>query len=140
MRACPGIALQPAVAQADWEGVFTPVLVPAVGFCNQDCNVCGEVCPTGALQPFTMEEKPALQMGLAEIDRDLCLSWRRGGEYRHCLVCDEVCPYGAATAVQRGRRLRPVVIADKCTGCGQCENRCPATPVRAIKVFRREEG
>jgi len=33
------------------------------GFCNYDCTVCGDVCPTGALKPLTVEEKRQTQMG-----------------------------------------------------------------------------
>jgi len=28
-----------------------------VEYCNYDCTKCGEVCPTGAILPLTVEDK-----------------------------------------------------------------------------------
>jgi len=138
MRACPTAGLQPASVEAGWEGVFTPILVPRVGWCEQQCKACGQVCPTGALQPFSVEEKSHVRLGLATVYRDKCLAWRLGSEYRRCLVCSEVCSYGAVEGWQVDGELRPVVVADHCTGCGQCENKCPVGPAAAIVVYRSE--
>jgi ferredoxin len=138
MRACPTGGLQPAVAQAGFDGVFTPVLIPTVGWCEKTCKTCGEVCPTGALQPFTVEEKPQIKLGLATVHQDRCLSWRKGNQYRLCVVCNEVCQYQAVEARQVQGETRPVVVVDKCTGCGICENKCPIKPGSAIEVFRAE--
>lgn len=139
MRACPTGGLQPAVTEAGWDGVFTPILVPTVGWCEQHCNACGEVCPSGALQSFTIEEKSDIKLGLATINRNKCLSWRPGNEYRYCLVCDEVCSYDAVEIREIDGELRPVVVADKCTGCGICENKCPIKPGSAIVVSRSDD-
>lgn len=138
MRACPTGGLQPAVAQAGFDGVFSPVLIPTVGWCEKSCTTCGEVCPTGALVPFREEEKPAIKLGLATVHHDRCLSWRQGAEYRRCLICAEVCPYASAVARQVEGEVRPVVIADLCTGCGLCENKCPIKPGSAIEVYRSD--
>ncbi len=40
-----------------------PKLYFSKGFCNYDCTICGEVCPTGAILPLTKEEKNHTQMG-----------------------------------------------------------------------------
>ncbi len=141
MRACPTGGLQPAITQAGLDGAFTPVLVPAIGFCEQQCNACSQVCPTGALRPHTVEEKSRIKLGLAVIDRDRCLSWQKGSEYLLCLVCVEHCSYQAVVARKHRGQLRPFVLSDVCVGCGQCEFNCPAgqpagTP-SAITVSRR---
>ncbi len=140
MRACPTGGLQPALGQAGWDGVFTPVLIPQIGFCEQECNVCSRVCPTGALRLHTIEEKNDIKLGLATINPDTCLPWQRGEEYRLCLVCVEHCPYQAVVAEMHEGQLRPFMRLDKCVGCGQCEHVCPVgnqESAPAITVSRR---
>jgi len=140
MRACPTGGLQPAVTQAGLDGAFTPVLVPAVGFCEQECNACSQVCPTGALRPHTIQQKSQIKIGLAAIDRDRCLSWQKGNEYLLCLVCVEHCSYQAVVAREDEGQMRPFVLPDVCVGCGQCEFGCPVaeegTAPAAITVSR----
>ncbi len=136
MRACPTGGLQPVIHQAEFDGLYTPVLIPQIGFCEQNCNACGQVCPSGALQPFTIAEKSDIRLGSAEINTDTCLSWQRGEDYRLCLICAEHCPYGAIdTPIIDGQR-RPVVNPAKCVGCGECEHFCPTAPRRSITVSR----
>ncbi|MGQ9729997.1 MAG: 4Fe-4S binding protein [Candidatus Zipacnadales bacterium] len=136
MKACITGGLQPAIAEAGWDGVFTPVLKPKVGWCERKCTACGEVCPTGALRPFLADEKPHIRIGLATIDRSKCLAWRPGKLYKLCLVCDEQCSYKAVHWFSDNGVKRPVVDADICTGCGICEAKCPVQPEAAITVSR----
>ncbi|MBM3501207.1 MAG: 4Fe-4S binding protein [Armatimonadetes bacterium] len=138
MKACVTGGLQPAVAEADWDGVFTPVLKPKIGWCERACTACGEVCPTSALRPFTAEEKTDIKIGLATIDANKCLAWQKGKYYKLCLVCDEQCSYDAVKWIEEGGVKRPVVDADVCTGCGICEAKCPVQPEAAIVVNRSE--
>lgn len=138
MKACITGGLQPAVAEAGWDGIFTPVLKPKVGWCERNCTACGDVCPTGALIPFTVEEKTEIKIGLATIHPGKCLSWQRGDHYKLCLVCDEHCSYDAIQWIEDEGVKRPVVDADRCTGCGICEAKCPVQPEAAIVVDRRE--
>jgi len=131
MKACPTNGLQPALTEGGLEGFWTPILVPRVGYCSQHCILCGQVCPTDAIQPFTEQEKNCLFIGRAAIDRSQCLVWAQDKE---CLVCDEVCSYRALYwKVVDGRR-RPFVEEVKCTGCGECENKCPIQPHAAIRI------
>lgn len=140
MRACPTGGLQPAISQAEFDGLYTPVLIPQVGFCEQNCNACGQVCPSGALQPFTIEEKSDIWLGRAEINNDICLAWQRGDDYRLCLICAEHCPYLAIdNPLYEGQR-RPFMDPAKCVGCGECEHFCPTRPDRSIVVSRLPSG
>lgn len=141
MKACVTGGIQPAVVEAGFDGLFTPILVPKIGHCEQSCTTCGDVCPSGALARFQVSEKPGIHIGLASVDQNQCLSWRRGNQYRLCLVCDEHCPYDAIQVIKNHDGLRaPFVDADKCVGCGQCEHVCPVKPEAAIVVRRADLG
>ena len=62
------------------------------------------------------------------IQTNLCLAWR----HVPCSVCRERCPESGAIAVEEGR---PMIVADRCTGCGDCVAVCPA-PIMAIRMQR----
>jgi len=135
MKGCPTHALQPALFQAGLEGMFTPVLTPRAGACEEQCNLCGQICPTGAIRNLTLEEKQYAVIGNATIERNLCIAWEQG---KVCLICDEVCPYDAVefrlVKDELGTIKRPFVIEEKCVGCGQCEKGCPVNGPAAIHV------
>jgi len=146
MKSCPTHGLQPAIAEAGFEGFFTPVLVPRVGGCEEKCNDCGRVCPTGAIRKLPLEEKQYAIIGNATIEKNYCIAWEQG---KLCLVCDESCPYDAIefrmVTDNLGTIQRPFVIEDKCVGCGQCEHACPVNGRAAIYVtpineVRKNEG
>ncbi|MCE5240009.1 4Fe-4S binding protein [bacterium] len=137
MKACITGGLQPAVTEAGLDGFYTPVLKPRVGWCEQSCRACGEVCPSGALVTFSAEEKPFIRIGEAHLDQGRCLAWGMGEAYRECLVCNEHCSYGSIVLVDEDGCRRPYVSSDVCVGCGQCENACPVQPTAAITVSRR---
>lgn len=131
MKVCPTNGLQPALTEAGIEGFWTPILVPRIGHCSQHCTACGDVCPTDAIQPFTPQEKKYLFIGRAYIDRSMCIVWAQD---KKCLVCDEHCSYRALHwKVVDGLR-RPFVNEYLCTGCGECEAKCPVQPIAAIRV------
>jgi MauM/NapG family ferredoxin protein len=125
--ACLTGGLQPALLEAGLEGLWTPVLVGRLGGCEAECNLCGKVCNTQAIRHLPLEEKKKFKMGRAAIDRDTCLAWK---EERVCYICDEVCPFGAIGFVKDKNPTfdKPVVLPDKCTGCGLCEWKCPVEP------------
>ena len=135
MKACPTHGLQPAVTQSGFEGFFTPVLVPRIGGCEEKCNACGIICPTGAIRKLPLEEKQFAVIGNATIEKNLCIAWEQG---KLCLICDEICPYDAIefrmVTDEFGTLQRPFVIEDKCVGCGQCEHACPVKGKAAIFV------
>jgi polyferredoxin len=57
MKVCPNNALQPGLTEAGVEGLWTPVLVPRLGYCETSCVLCSQVCPTGAIWEITPKEK-----------------------------------------------------------------------------------
>jgi len=140
MKACITNVIQPALVEGGLDGFYTPVIVGAVGWCKESCNVCGQVCPSGALRLFTPDEKSRIQIAEARIDQTKCLSWQKGDDYRLCLVCEEMCSYNAITAedTDGSGQLRPVVHPDICVGCGICEYNCPVGPESAIRIYRRD--
>ena len=147
MQACPTNAVQPAVLQAGLEGLWTPLLVPASGYCEYECNRCTQVCPTHALAPLELEEKKQFKIGTAVIDRNTCYTYADG---YNCAVCEEHCPVPEKAIRFRevevhGFRGRPkkvkqiYVVPDLCIGCGICESVCPRTDAPAIRVGAEEE-
>lgn len=132
MKVCPTGGLQPAITEAGFAGLWTPVLVPRIGECTQNCNLCSQVCSSQAIQPFEIPEKSYIYIGRAVIDRSQCIAWNSD---RKCLVCDEHCSYHAVYWRDVDGVRRPFVDEYKCVGCGICENACPIQPHSAIRVY-----
>ena len=139
------------------EGIWTPLLVPSIGPCAEKCTACGDVCPTGAIRPFSWEDKRyKIKMGLANVNQSTCIAWNGG---RDCVVCAEVCPYSAVVfrdkwddglakdasrpitdPGNKGRIKRVPTVDEKlCTGCGICEYQCPVLPDHSIVVYSFQE-
>ncbi|APG24117.1 MAG: 4Fe-4S binding protein [Syntrophotalea acetylenica] len=153
MQVCIGNALHPALTEAGVEGMFTPRLVPRIGYCEYQCTLCGQVCPTGAIKHLSVNEKQAVTIGQAYIDRNRCLPFARAVP---CMVCEEHCPtpqkairFRQATVLNdQGQAVtirQPYVVDELCIGCGICENKCPLPGRSAILVTsagesRRNDG
>jgi ferredoxin len=133
LKVCPNNALQSALLEAGLAGLYTPRLVPRIGYCEEFCNFCGRVCPTEAIQMVSLEEKRLIQMGVAHIDKTRCIAW---DTEKICLVCNEQCSYHAVVGDDK---KRPIVKEEKCTGCGICENKCPVDGEAAIIVYSSGE-
>lgn len=142
-RACPTSAIQPALTESGLEGLWTPIVVPRIGYCDYSCNACGQVCPVEAIPKLTLEDKRQQVIGKAYIDTDRCLPW---ADQQPCGVCEEMCPVPDKAIeideieVSRDngqviRLQRPVVVRDRCIGCGICEFKCPVNGKAAIRVF-----
>jgi polyferredoxin len=143
MKICPTTALQPALTQAGLSGLWTPLVVPRVGYCDYGCTACGQVCPSGAIPLLSLEEKRLRVIGKASINRDRCLPWASGVP---CIVCEEMCPtpqksirLEEAEVTDSNRQTstvqRPSVLRDLCIGCGICEHYCPLEGDAAIRVY-----
>jgi MauM/NapG family ferredoxin protein len=138
MKVCITNGLQPAFLQTGLSGIWTPQLVPEIGYCEYRCTLCGNVCPTGAIPKLSVKEKMRTRLGLAKIDRKLCIPWKKK---KNCIVCEEHCPvYDKAIKLKKVKIgdkivLRPYINQNLCTGCGICQTKCPVRPKRAIKVY-----
>ncbi len=153
MKACPNNALHPAITEAGLEGLWTPVVVPRIGYCEPSCVLCSQVCPTGAIWEITAKEKgwvvdvggsdrKPIRIGTAFYDRGRCLPWAMATD---CIVCEEWCPTSPkAIYVQQGEVIdangqtkilkQPRVNPDRCVGCGACVRACVLQDLPAIAV------
>lgn len=137
-----GACLQPSMLESGWEGLWTPVSVPRSGFCEYNCNLCGQVCPTGAIKKLALPEKQKMKMGTASFDKNRCIPWYR---FENCLVCEEHCPIPDKAIkfnlreVTRpdGEKVKikfPYVTEALCVGCGICVTKCPLAGQAGIFV------
>ena len=133
---CPTNTLQPALWEAGWEGIWTPRLDMSLAACDPHCNRCGQFCPTGSIRPLAMDERIHVKIGTAVINKDRCMVWKQG---ERCPVCYRVCPSDAIGAKEENGLQKPVVIANRCNGCGRCERDCPVKEPTAIYVVRSGE-
>jgi polyferredoxin/Pyruvate/2-oxoacid:ferredoxin oxidoreductase delta subunit len=142
MKVCITNGLQPTLLEAGIEGIWSPVLVPRIGYCEYRCTLCGQVCPTGAIKKLNMEEKEKIKIGLAMIDKGRCLPYAHATS---CIVCEEVCPTPKKAIwfekimvrSRDGKELvlkQPRVDLELCIGCGICEAKCPVLGQPAIYV------
>lgn len=142
LKVCPTSSLQPAIVEAGADGLWTPTLVPRLGYCDFACHACGQVCPTGAIPPLTLDEKRATKLGTAQVNQSRCLPWSQNTP---CIVCEEMCPLAPKAieldtidstdaAGQPMALQRPRVLAERCIGCGICEYKCPLEGEAAIQV------
>lgn len=127
VKVCPTGALEPLPLSFGPAAFETPRLVPRKGRCEL-CLLCQEVCPTGAIARVPLEK---VKIGTAVLDRQRCLVWGQGVL---CLLCAEQCPF---QAIALDHLHRPVVLEDRCVGCGACENGCP---VEGAAIHVRREG
>ena len=148
MKVCLTGGLQPTTHEAGLQGIWTPVLVPKIGYCEFNCTLCTQVCHTGAIKNLTLKEKQKTKLGLACIDKNRCLPHALGID---CIVCEEHCPISpkaihlseARIITRDGKRRtikRPQVDSKLCIGCGICENKCPVKDKPAIYVTSINES
>ncbi len=148
MKVCTTNGLQPTLFEAGVEGIWSPILVPRIGYCEFRCTLCGQVCPTGAIKQLAPAEKAKVRIGTAMVDVGRCLPWAHA---KPCVVCEEVCPtpkkaiwLEEARVRDRGGRAttvrRPRVDLELCIGCGICETKCPVLGRPAITVTSAGES
>ena len=131
MKSCLTNTLQPTLWESGLAGLWTPKLDMRFAACEQECNVCGKVCPTQAIRSLDLEEKTHAKLGTAVLKKETCLVWAQD---KLCLICDEICPYDAIVFRTIDGFRRPFVIASRCNGCGYCEQRCPVEGDSAVVV------
>jgi ferredoxin len=100
MRVCPTNVIHPDFYKSGLEGLWTPVLDFRIGSsgCQIHCVACGNICPTAAIRPITLDERMGknqfsandpVRIGTAFVDRGRCLPWAMD---KPCIVCQENCP------------------------------------------------
>lgn len=164
MKVCPNNALHPAFFEAGVEGLWTPILIPRIGYCEFSCVLCGQVCPTGAIQKIDEKQKMGIgqrpiSIGTAMYDQGRCLPWAMATP---CIVCEEFCPTspkaiwveeaeipkregthgqdGAHPKMGLVKVQRPHVDPSLCIGCGACEKVCPIVDRPAVYVTNAGES
>ena len=136
-KACPNNVLQAEGFQQGLEGLWAPHVVADWAGCESSCNACGQVCPTGAIRALPMEEKQVARMGLAIVNTTTCLPYV---DREPCQLCVDECNAAGYEAIEFTKvhtqlddaghpiggsgYLAPVVLAEKCVGCGLCQTRC----------------
>jgi polyferredoxin len=131
MKSCITNTLQPCFWESGLAGFWTPKMDLRFAPCEQNCSVCGRVCPTQAIRSLPLDEKTNAKVGTAVLRKEMCLVWAQD---KLCLICDEICPYNAIVFRTVEGYRRPFVIASRCNGCGFCEQRCPIEGDSAIIV------
>ncbi|MDY6904495.1 MAG: 4Fe-4S binding protein [Thermodesulfobacteriota bacterium] len=143
MKVCIQNALQPVVLEQGLDGMFTPRLVPRLGYCEFNCTLCGQVCPTGAIQKLSLKEKQSFIIGRAYFDKNRCLPY---ADQTPCIVCEEHCPTHDKAIKFREKTIQtsdgtkqalkqPYIVNNLCIGCGICEARCPLEGNAAVRVI-----
>tara|TARA_R110002049_G_scaffold4601_5_gene32298 strand:- start:424233 stop:426398 length:2166 start_codon:yes stop_codon:yes gene_type:complete len=147
-KACPNHVLQAEGFQQGLEGLWAPMVNADWAGCESSCNACGQVCPTGAIRALPLEEKKVARMGLAILNEKTCLPIA-GKEA--CQLCVDECAAAGYNAIEftqmhtetdeQGQPiegtgfLAPMMIDDKCVGCGLCQTRCYNINVRERDVL-----
>ena len=148
-KVCPNHVLQAEGFQQGLEGLWAPMVNADWAGCESSCNACGQVCPTGAIRALPLEEKKSARMGLAFLNESTCLPIV--GE-EACQLCVDECVAAGYDAIEFTRLhtqfdddglpiegtgfLAPVMIDDKCVGCGLCQTRCYSINVRERGVLQ----
>jgi ferredoxin len=133
IKGCLTNTLQPEWFEAGLSGIWSPKITARLAGCEQNCNLCGLVCPTGAIRSLSMEEKLCAKIRTARIEKSRCIEWEQD---RQCLICDEICPHNAIISqLAEGHRVMvPVVDENRCNDCGYCESKRPIAGDSAIIV------
>ena len=143
MKVCLRNALYPAIFQAGAEGIYTPLLIPRLGYCEYNCTLCGQVCPTGAIPDLPVGEKRLEVIGKAVFDRNHCLPFAKR---INCIVCEEHCPIPRKAIRAEEEKTfdtagnpfvlrKPYMVGELCNGCGICEQVCPLEGKSGVEVF-----
>ncbi|MBT3627391.1 MAG: hypothetical protein HOM52_18500 [Rhodospirillaceae bacterium] len=102
---------------------------PAMDLLNRGCHMCADWPCAAACEPDALKlpepDSAPDKFAHAEIDTEQCLPYQ-GPE---CGACADSCPVDGAL---QWRGPRPVINADKCTGCGCCREICITEPKSVI--------
>jgi ferredoxin len=125
VSACPTKVITPSFLGYGISGLLQPHMNYEKSSCDYECNVCGRVCPTGAILPLPLIEKKFTQIGTVELLKDKCVVYVNK---TNCGACGEVCPTHTISFIDKENILYPEVDTQYCIGCGACEKACPTAP------------
>lgn len=141
MKVCPNNALHPALGEGGVEGLWTPVLVPRIGYCEPNCTLCSQVCPTGAIWEITVAEKvgspaPLTRPGGAAADQESSSPAPGSGQAAADQGVPSPPPPVAPVAGERAPICIGMAFYDRgrclpwgmATECIVCEEWCPTSP------------
>lgn len=133
---CPSQVLRPSGMEYGFDYLLRPEVSYNNSYCNYECTVCSDVCPSGAIKPLTVEEKVTTQVGVANFYINRCIVMT---DETDCGACSEHCPTQAVHMIPyKGTLTIPKVEPELCIGCGGCESICPVRPRRAIIIKANE--
>jgi len=151
-KVCPNSVLQPVGFEGGLDALWTPKAAANWAGCEASCNACGQVCPTGAVRALPLKEKRVARMGLAIVNLETCLP--HAGRAA-CQMCVDECAAAGYNAIEFERVrvetgddgapvegsgfVAPVVVPEKCVGCGLCQTRCYQINVKS-KGWLRESA
>ena len=133
VSSCPTQVLQPSFLEYGLLGIMQPRMDYKTSYCNYDCTICTDVCPSGAIVKTDLESKKLIQMGKAKFIKDNCVVYTQKTD---CGACAEHCPTKAVKMeldIEVNKKA-PKVTDEICVGCGACEFACPTIPYKAIYV------
>ncbi|MDR2345027.1 MAG: 4Fe-4S dicluster domain-containing protein [Planctomycetaceae bacterium] len=142
---CPSRVLQPGTlgnnrnvggsSNGGIAGLVQPSLQFDYHYCNKNCTVCGDVCPSHAIESVTAAERELLRIGIVNFVKENCIVYT---QETSCGACQEHCSNGAIKMIPYGDPSKNLTIpelhAEFCIGCGGCESICPVRPYRAIYI------
>jgi ferredoxin len=129
---CPPKIIRPEAFSYGVKGILQPELDYVTGYCQYDCNICSQVCPSNAILPVSLKEKKQIQLGTVKFIKEKCIVITNN---KDCGACAEHCPTKAVKMVDYKNNLRiPETDESICIGCGACEHMCPVRPERAIVI------
>ena len=131
IKACPSDIIIHHTGTDDLTAWMTPeISFNNKGYCLEDCNLCGTVCPSGSISPFSLAAKKELFIGSIKIGLDKCLLT----QHTECDRCKAVCHYQAIEIIRAEHSLtvKPVADNTKCVGCGACAAVCPPETISMI--------
>jgi ferredoxin-type protein NapF len=131
IKTCPSEILSQRSEPSDPMTWMTPEISFKKGYCLENCNLCSQVCPSGAITLFSPQAKKQLPIGLAVVIPDNCLLLK----HTECDRCKTACTYKAITIdTKNAFQTLPLVEKDRCIGCGACAVICPPATIRMIPV------
>src|SRR3972149_2512086 len=131
IKVCPHFSIMGMDSDVEY-GIGPPIIIPEITPCRLCPDLpCISACKDKALMP--VDDIKNIRIGVALIDRTNCLA-NSGVTASLCRKCYTECPLKEEAIYLED--LRPVIRAERCTGCGICENVCAAiTSPAAVRVF-----